>query len=443
MTLSRRSFLRRGIAAGVGFPLWLRLNNMQASGESTSASSYKAVVCIHLVGGNDGNNMIVPYSTAEYRQYAQLRGALALSQSSLQPLTSGTTSHPLALHPNLPNVARLFNSGNASFVMNVGPLGQPLTKSQIQQNSALAPQSLLDHTVGVMQWESSTTTALSDTGWGGRIADQLVGQSGVLPMVLNAGLTGVFTTGHTVQGITVQGGTALITPLPVGIQNAALQMSAQDSSSTVQLVAQAAQLRKSAWQQQLVIAQAQAAGNTLKTAFPNTPFGAELKNVAQLICGRSVIGATRQIFYLNQGSYDSHTNQLQAQAGNFTEFDSGIGAFMQALQEMGLADQVLVCTHSDFNRSLQANVNGGSDHGWGNHQLIIGGGIGGGKIIGTQPQLDLGGSQDFSTTGIWIPTLSVTQMAAGVGSWIGLSQAQLSTVFPDLANFPTGQINLA
>ncbi len=442
MTLSRRNFLKHGVTAGVSIPLWLRLNSMQAVCEATSSSSYKAIVCVHLVGGNDGNNMIVPYSSAEYGQYANLRGPLALPTASLQPLASGAYSYPLALHPSLPNVARLFNAGKASFVANVGPLGQPVTKSQLQQNPALCPQSLLDHTVGVMQWESSTTTSISDTGWGGRIADQLVGQSGSLPMVLNAGLTGLFTTGHTVQGITVQGGTAVMSPIPLAIQNAALQISVQDSSSSVQLVAQAAQLRKTAWQQQLIIAQAQAAGNSLKTTFPNTAFGVELANVAQLISGRSVIGATRQIFYLNQGSYDSHTNQLQAQAANFAEFDSGVNAFMQALQEMGLSDQVLICTHSDFNRSLQGNVNGGSDHAWGNHQILIGGGISGGKIIGTLPELDFGGSQDLATTGIWIPTLSVSQMAAGVGSWIGLSPTQLSSVFPDLANFPTGKVSL-
>ncbi len=442
MTLSRRNFLRKSITTGVGIPLWLRLNSMQARCDVASPSSYKAIVCIHLVGGNDGNNMIVPYSSAEYNQYSALRGRLALPIGSLQPLAGGS-SRSLALHPNLPNVARLFNSGKASFVTNVGPLAQPITKNQALQNSSLLPQSLLDHTVGVTQWESSTTTSVSTTGWGGRIADQLPGTSGSLPMVLNAGLAGLFTTGSTVQGITVQGGTATMAPLPLALQNAALQMSTQDKSSSVQLVAQAAQLREAAWQQQLIIAKAQAAASTFQTIFPNTAFGSELKNVAQLMGGRSVIGASRQIFYLNQGSYDSHTNQLQAQAANFTEFDSGINAFIQALQEMGLADQVLICTHSDFNRSLQANVNGGSDHAWGNHQIVIGGGITGGKIIGMLPDLDFGGSQDLSTTGIWIPTLSVSQMAAGVGSWIGLSQAQLKSVFPDLANFPNGRISLA
>jgi len=63
-------------------------------------------------------------------------------------------------------------------------------------------------------------------------------------------------------------------------------------------------------------------------------------------------------------------------------------------------------------------------------------------MIGTMPDLDLGGSSDFTGLGTWIPTLSVTQMTAAIGAWMGLSNSQLASVFPDLANFPTGAISL-
>jgi uncharacterized protein (DUF1501 family) len=133
---------------------------------------------------------------------------------------------------------------------------------------------------------------------------------------------------------------------------------------------------------------------------------------------------------------------LGAHASLLSELDGGIGAFMNALQEMGLQNDVLLCTHSDFNRTFLSNTCAGTDHGWGNHQLVIGGGIKGGQIIGNIPEPEIGGSLDLTGGGIWIPDLSVTQMAAGVGKWMGLSDAQLGSVFPDLANFPTGSIVL-
>lgn len=438
--VSRRGFLGNGLRAGVGAGLWLRLNRMQALAQA--GSGYKAVVCIGLEGGNDGNNMLVPYLGAQYAEYAALRGNLALAQASLHPLTNNVYSYPLAVHPAMPNIARLFNSGKASFVANIGPMKQPMTKAQIQQNPALLPYGLLNHEASMAGWESASTGNAPATGWGGRIADALQGQSGSLPMVLDAGAASIFTVGNKVQGITVQGGAVSVAPIPLGLQNAALQLSVMDSSSKNALVAQAAQLRAAAWQQQAVIVKAQAAGSGLKTQFPASGIGGELGAVARLIHGRSVIGASRQIFYLTQGGFDTHQNQLGDQNTNLGALDAGISAFMAAMGEVGMTNQVLVCTHSDFNRSMAINSTGGTDHAWGNHQMILGGGINGGKIIGTLPELALGGAHDFNGFGTWIPTLSVTQMAAAVGSWLGLSGGQLAGVFPDLANFGQGAISL-
>ncbi len=439
--VSRRKFLGTGLKAGVGASLWLRLNRMQALAQT--GGSYKAIVCIGLQGGNDGNNMLVPYVGAEYAQYAALRGNLALAQGGLNPLNNGVYQYPLAVHPAMPNVARLFNAGQASFVANVGPMKQPMTKAQIQQDATLLPYGLLNHVASLAEWESASTGNQPATGWGGRIADALQGQSGTLPMVLDAGPASIFTVGNAVQGITVQGGTVNSAPIPLSLQNAAQGLSMQDVSSKNALVAQSAKLHAAALQQQAAIAQARAAGSSLRTQFPTSGIGAELAAVAQLINGRSVVGASRQIFYLAQGGYDTHDAQLGLHNTNLGALDAGLGAFMAAMAEIGMTNQVLVCTHSDFNRSMAANSTGGSDHAWGNHQMLLGGGINGGRIIGTLPELALGGAHDLGTLGTWIPTLSVTQMAAAVGGWIGLSPGQLAGVFPDLANFSQGAISLA
>ena len=442
--INRRTFLSRvskATFAGASAPLWLNLVSSQAFAQA--AGTYKAGVLVSLPGGNDGNNMLIPTDSAEYSEYATLRGgSLAISQGSLLALAGTSNGKSYAVHPSLTNVSSLYNQKRASFVANIGPMRAPATKAQILADSTLLPEALLSHPQQLAQWESATTSAAPVTGWGGRMADLLTTQSGSLPALIDAGPSSIFTVGNSVQGIAVQANGGDLVALPTGMDAAILAVAQGESQSPNAIIAQAAQLRVLSAKQQVVLRQAQAAGSGLQTAFPASGFGNVLQTIAQVMAGRSVIGASRQIFYCTQGGYDTHQNQWGAQAAQFAELDAGLGAFMTALDELGLTNQVLVCTHSDFNRTMQANSTQGTDHAWGNHQFIIGGGIQGGQVLGTMPTLELGGSSDLGALGTWIPTTSVTQMTAGVGAWMGLNNTQLASVFPDLANFPAGALAL-
>lgn len=444
MAISRRALLRLAAQtglAGVTAPLWSNLVSTQALGQS-SITGYKAIVVISLPGGNDGNNTLIPLDTAVYNQYQSLRPTLAIWRGDAQALAfPDAGGKPYALHPALKNIASLYNQKRAAVVANIGPLKQPATKAQLLANTALIPESLFSHPNGAAQWQSATTVSVPTTGWGGRMADLLTSQSGSLPPLLDAGFASIFSVGNAVQGIAVQANSGSLVALPAGMDAAILQIAQADGVSTNNIVAQAAKLRSAATQQQLLLAQAQAQGANLATPFPTSGLGNALKAVTQCIAGRSVIGATRQIFYCNQGGYDTHDNQLNQQFGLLADLDNSLGSFMNAVDELGLRGQVLVCTLSDFNRSMQANETAGTDHAWGNHQIVLGGN--GGQVFGQYPTLDLGGASDLGSQGVWIPTLSVTQMAAGMGAWMGLTPAQLTTVFPDLANFPNGALSLA
>jgi uncharacterized protein (DUF1501 family) len=341
----------------------------------------------------------------------------------------------VGLHPSLANVAKRFNQQQALIVANVGPLVKKLTKAQLLNNESLQPQALLSHPAGIAQWQSATTVALPDTGWGGRIADLLSGESGNLPPAFTASGSSIFTVGHAVQGVAVQsqGGGAIA--VPSGLQAAVQTIAESDAQSSNLIVSQVARLRESSMAEQATLLQAAGYGTPLNAKFSTSAFGASMKMVAQIINGRSIIGASRQLFYCAQGNYDHHQQLISNQAANLADLDANLGAFMDALDEMGLTNQVMVCTHSDFNRTMQSNINLGTDHGWGNHQIILGGGVAGGRIVGDFPDLEFGGDSDMGTQGIWIPTTSVTQMTAGIGSWMGLNSNQIGSVFPDLANF--------
>ncbi|PYS47787.1 MAG: hypothetical protein DMG13_27005 [Acidobacteria bacterium] len=90
MKVSRREFLRRSgcgmlsaatIAAGID-----RFGLVSAMAEG---GGYRALVCIFLAGGNDGNNMVVPLDSEGYSRYANVRSSagLAIAQASLLPIT--------------------------------------------------------------------------------------------------------------------------------------------------------------------------------------------------------------------------------------------------------------------------------------------------------------------------------------------------------------------
>jgi uncharacterized protein (DUF1501 family) len=100
-----------------------------------------------------------------------------------------------------------------------------------------------------------------------------------------------------------------------------------------------------------------------------------------------------------------------------------------------VASQVTAFTLSDFNRTLQANSNAGSDHAWGGHHLVVGGAVRGGDLYGRFPTLVLSGPDDASDEGRFIPATPLDQYAATLARWFGIADADLAAIFPNLRNF--------
>src|SRR5262245_40989332 len=116
MMLSRRSFLHAGMgAAGCAAALG-RFGLVNAFAQSRSG--YRALVCVFLNGGNDGNNVIVPLDTGGHKDYAGARGPLALSVGSLLPITASTGGVPYGLHPAMAKLQTLFQTNKLALVAN-------------------------------------------------------------------------------------------------------------------------------------------------------------------------------------------------------------------------------------------------------------------------------------------------------------------------------------
>jgi uncharacterized protein (DUF1501 family) len=184
-----------------------------------------------------------------------------------------------------------------------------------------------------------------------------------------------------------------------------------------------------------------ASAPALVTTFPNTGLARQLKQVAQIISVRSTLGLQRQIFFVSLGGFDTHSDQLAAQDTLYAQLNGAMNAFYQATAEIGAASQVTGFTLSDFSRTYQPDSTSGSDHAWGGHHLITGGAVRGGDFYGTLPTLALGGPDDGTNEGRWIPTTSLDQYAATLANWFGVPTVDLPTIFPNLVNFSTPVLN--
>ena len=108
MAFSRRDFLKRTCctaAAGFAAASFNRFGLVNALAQS--AQDYKALVCVFLFGGNDSNNMVVPFSSSAYASYAQIRSVLALPQASLLPIAPPSAGAPFGFHPRLAEMQAL------------------------------------------------------------------------------------------------------------------------------------------------------------------------------------------------------------------------------------------------------------------------------------------------------------------------------------------------
>lgn len=426
---------------------------------SVTGDDYKALVCIFLNGGNDGNNSVVPTYTEGYAQYAAARQAqgLAIPQANLLPITPPSMGgQTYGLHPALSAIHPLFAQGKMAVVCNVGCLVQPLTRATYQ-NGAPRPYQLFSHPDQVEQARTAISSYKSTTGWGGRVADRtgILNPGGGIPMVTSISGATLFNIGANTSPLVVS---AAPTPLnqvlaltgfgtatdELARRTAMNNIRTQDLSYT--MIQQASVLT----QQAVNVSQQLSTDPTLTVDFPATSLGNQLKQVAKLLKFRTNLNMSRQIFFVELGGFDNHSSQLTPHNSLLTQVSNAVKAFYDETVAQGIASQVTTFTLSDFNRTFNPAGSGGSvgsDHGWGGPLFVIGGAVQGGNFYGRPtsngtiiPTLVNGGPDDADARGRFIPTVSVEQYAATLARWYGLAEADIPLVFPNINNFSTSNL---
>jgi uncharacterized protein (DUF1501 family) len=443
--ISRRNFLQKtallATATGLG-----RIGMINAHAQTTPANSdYKALVCIFLTGGNDGHNMIVPLSGTALAKYKAARGSLALPDGNTQVLAvSAKDGTPYGLNGGMASLHPLWAQGKLAAVANVGMLVNPTTRAQYLGGSSL-PSNLFSHSDQLVSMQAGDPYGSSASGWAGRIADatRAMNAASTFPPAISFAGSSLFCAGDIIQSTSLIPGYNL-----VGDGMAAWPQSAATAkvkalqeiitfNSGVSMVQAANDVRADAIELNGMLTGLSGGGVT--TQFPGTNIGQQLQQVAQLISLRGSTGMHRQVFFCAMGGFDTHSSQSWTHMDLLRDVSDAMAKFYDATVEMGLADKVTSFTASEFGRSLQPSGTG-TDHGWGNHQIVLGGAVKGGDLYGTFPDLSLGGPDDTGSRGVLIPTTSLDQFGATLGSWFGVAPTDMATVFPHLGNF--GNANL-
>ena len=486
--MNRRRFLGRSafgsLALGGLAQTMNHLGLMNAAADEVNLGDYKALVCVFLRGGCDMNNFLIPRgSNPQANRYTNNRGIVAIPNGSSAangddtiPL-SAHTGDAFGFHPGLTKMAAMFNSGELSMLANCGNLSEVVTRSNY--DTAVLPVQLFSHSDQVTQWMAgSQPDKPFSSGWGGRIAKNFgeeannLNPQGKSSMLITVSGNSDFLSspgGAVPQYAVSDNGAISLSGYGSNYRNAINEETGKYKNTNVGRRFQAFEdvmfhrhkhileegyntvIRRARANEGIVgeaITTATASGVDFDTLFPETDLGRELKMVAQLIAGRKCLGNNRQIFFVDQGGFDTHQDINADLPALLTQLDDAISAFNQSMKELDANDSdfdynnVVGFQASDFNRTWTPNgsdfATSGTDHAWGTNAFLFGGPVNGSQIFGQIPQLRIGGADDVpaGSRGRWIPTTAVEQYSAVLAKWLGVPPVDIDTIFPNLSRFP-------
>jgi uncharacterized protein (DUF1501 family) len=459
---TRRRWLKHSTALTGALGLG-SLGSLMSSADA-AADDYKALVCLFYFGGNDGMNMIVPRDATRHAQYAAVRGALALPRANLVPLDAN-----YGLHPSMSALSTAIADGALTAVHNVGPLYAPLTKAQYRNaadGDPIIPDSLFSHSDQQLEWEAGTTSAFERTGWGGR-ASQVFGTTN--PVISFGGNAHFGLTDYAGPWVLPGPGSnfgpnGFSSSVPVAARRTALNRLMAEKQKSPMADAYAKVMRDAFELETRLTglfsfnADPAADPTGITNAFLplisggglTTGIARQLYQVSRFVANRTAVRGTRQIFFVQMGGFDNHSDQVGgtslegSHADLMKQAGDGLAAFWRALKAIGMSDRVTLFTQSDFGRTFAPNESRGTDHAWGNEHLVMGAAVNGGTTHGRYPVLTLGGPDDvgvdsWELQGRWIPGTSVDQYAATLLRWWGMNESQLDLALPNLRNFGTAR----
>ncbi len=368
----------------------------------------KSLVVIQLAGGNDGLATVLPFTDPLLKTS---RGTLDFTDDQLLKLDA-----KMALHPNLKALKTLYDQGKVSVVQGVG-----------------YPSPNRSHFASMDIWASATPGKVSTTGWLGRYLDAAGLPSGNPFNAVNVGGAVPFSLKSSKVAV----------PSVQTLAAFSLKPDPRQPQQTQSLMAAFTQVYQrgpgGAPYYSLVngieanTAQAAASLKDIGTSYhsavnyPQTALAKNLQEIAQLMSG----GFGTRVYYTSTAGFDTHANEKLVHDRLMTELGDAVSAFYQDLSHMGLSQNVVMMTWSEFGRRVKENGSNGTDHGTAAPLFVIGDAIKGG-VVGDQPSLSKLDSNGDLIFGIDFRSVYSTLL----GKWLGMDgQEVLGSKFDELPLF--------
>ena len=386
--------------------------------------------------------------------------------------TSTDTATGLGINSMMPEIAAMYKKGTVSIVSNVGTLVKPTTQAQIEDGTAKLPVFLFAHNHQTRAVFTAQAEQLGATGWAGRLADNwnindpvglnlsyngmprlLIGDT-TSPLVMPLGSPISFTTkynqmndrGDNFESV-LNRFDAITNPNQFSSYYAHQTKLAGDLSSTLLTAMEQAPdfstfTKKNTYGQTLFNTgvSIEADAHLYMHDEMRSNIFRQLDAATRMIkVGKDALGYKRQIIYVGFAGFDSHGAQSVNHANNLRSISIAMSDFQKALEEMGMDQEVLTVSMSEFGRTL-LNSGDGADHGWGGHSFMMTGdqSFNGGNVFGTvMDDLRLEGVNTYTAKGRMIPTTSVEQMMAPCLKWFGVEDTLMPDILPNLVNFKT------
>ncbi|HVX75667.1 MAG TPA: DUF1501 domain-containing protein [Bradyrhizobium sp.] len=385
---SRRALL----LGGASFAAWAYVPKFARASDSRDPR----FVAIILRGALDGLATVAPIGDPDY---AGLHGAIALAADGPHPATMLDSF--FALHPSMPELARMYRDKRAAFIHAVA--------TPYRDRSHFDGQDVLE----------------SGFAGPGRV------QSGWLNRALQAMPHGERVT----SGLAIGPTTPLVlrgAAPTVGWEPVALPQADDDTAARLLELYQHRDPKLASALTQGLLLEKSARGDAMRSK-PGAFGAAAMRLAARGAAKLMAADDGPRIAALAFDGWDTHANEggpvgrlamlLSGLDGAFAEFESGLGDHWR--------DTVIVAA-TEFGRTAHINGTEGTDHGTGTIALLAGGAVQGGRVIADWPGLkpaNLYQNRDLA------PTTDLRAMVKGVlRDHLGLSERVLSeSVFPDSA----------
>ena len=344
MFLNRRDFL--GGAAALGTVLALpRLSFGEDAGRDAPR---RTLVLLHLNGGNDGLNTVIPHENPRYRT---LRPSLAVDRARVLKLSDG-----LGLHPGLTGFKSLWDRDRLAIVNGVG-----------------YPKANYSHFRSSEIWFTADPDRTPTYGWLGRALDATTSESSLRavalqkekPLSLQAGKPGIVTMTDFARFRVPQG----------------MQAASELYRRYADLGAKRGEVGR-AGSQALDVAARIAALRPAGGSFSGR-LGQDLRKVLALL--QAKLGL--ECIQFQMGGFDTHSNQAASHQRLMRELGNNLNVFQRELEKAGLGERVVTVVFSEFGRRATENLSGGTDHGAAGPVFVMGKGLTPG-LHGAYPSLE-------------------------------------------------------